>query len=378
MNLQRPEIAVYYFPNYHADPRNDSIHHPGWSEWEVVQNARARFPGHKQPKIPLWGYEDESDPAVMAHKIDTAADYGVDGFLFDWYWYERKPFMEGALTRGFHGAANHSRLKYALMWANHDWHNIHPQGPEHRFPLIFSGAVNEAEFDELTSYVIETHFRHPSYWKIDGAPWFLIYEICGFAEKIGGWEVARRALDHFREKVRRAGFPDLHLCAVLWGCQILPTEKTAKSPEVVIRLSGVQSVTSYVWTHHITLPDFPVTRFDVPFQTNVRYWHTSRDTYPVPYFPNVTMGWDSSPRTFQGEEYRNYGYPFCPVMETTPQLFEKALHTVDEFCRTLDPGRRIVTINAWNEWTEGSYLEPDAEWGYGYLEAIRNVFGAAN
>ncbi|MBQ6471902.1 MAG: glycoside hydrolase family 99-like domain-containing protein [Victivallales bacterium] len=373
MNGKRTDLAAFYFPNYHADPRNNRIHHPGWSEWELVKAARPRFPGHQQPKVPLWEYADESRPEVMARKIDAAADYGLAGFLFDWYWYDECPFLEGALTDGFQAAANCRRLKYALMWANHDWHDIHPMNRAHEFPLLFKGGVTEEQFDRMTDYVIARHFLHPSYWLIDRSPWFIIYEVCNFVESIGGWDKARRALARFRAKVRDAGFADLHLTLVLWGCQILPGERVAKSPEDVIRLSGAQSVTSYVWTHHITLPDFPFTEYEMPYRRNVAYWHESRLRHSVPYFPNVTMGWDSSPRTPQDEEYRNCGYPFCPVMKTTPGQFEVALRESVAFVSPLPDGKRIVTVNAWNEWTEGSYLEPDTLNGYGYLEAIRRV-----
>ena len=373
MSFKKPEFAAYYFPNFHADPRHEAIHHPGWSEWELVKNARSRFPGHQQPKVPLWGCEDEADPKVMARKIDAAADHGLAGFLFDWYWYDEQPFLERALTDGFQRAENNAHLKYALMWANHDWHNIHPMNREHEFPLLFKGAVSEEQFDRMTDYIIEKHFKHPSYWLIDNSPWFQIYEICNFVESIGGWEVAQRALEHFRAKVKSAGFNDLHLTLILWGCQILPGERTAKSPEDVIRFSNAQSITSYVWTHHITLPDFPFTEFEVPYKVNVDYWHESRERYAVEYFPNVTMGWDSSPRTTQDEEYLNHGYPFCPVMKTTPEQFEGALRHAAEFASPLPDGKRIITINAWNEWTEGSYLEPDELNGYGYLEAIKKV-----
>ena len=86
---ERPQVAVYYFPNYHpGDPRNTEMKGETWSEWELVKAARPRFPGHAQPKVPLWGYGDESDPAVMARKIDAAADHGVDAFIFDWYYYD--------------------------------------------------------------------------------------------------------------------------------------------------------------------------------------------------------------------------------------------------------------------------------------------------
>lgn len=96
------QIAVYYFPNYHADPRNEAVHGRGWTEWELVRSARPRFPGHRQPKVPLWGWEDEADPRVMARKIRAASDSGIDAFLFDWYYYDDGPFLERALLEGFH------------------------------------------------------------------------------------------------------------------------------------------------------------------------------------------------------------------------------------------------------------------------------------
>ena len=94
-------MASYYFPNYHpGDPRNVARKGEGWSEWELVKDAKPRFPGHYQPKVPLWGYEDESDPKVMTKKIDAAADHGIDAFIFDWYYYEDGPFLNGCLDDG--------------------------------------------------------------------------------------------------------------------------------------------------------------------------------------------------------------------------------------------------------------------------------------
>ena len=96
------------------------------SEWELVKAAKPRFPGHHQPNVPLWGYTDESDPKAMAQKIDAAADHGIDAFIFDWYYYEDGLYLQRGLEKGFFGAANNRRLKFALMWANCDWVDIHP------------------------------------------------------------------------------------------------------------------------------------------------------------------------------------------------------------------------------------------------------------
>lgn len=98
--------------------------------------------------------------------------------------------------------------------------------------------------------------------------------------------------------------------------------------------------------------------------------------FDLPYYPNVTMGWDSSPRTIQTDVFEDLGYPFFPVyMDNTPEEFKKALIDMKAYLDTVPEGCKMGTINAWNEWTEGSYIEPDTVHGMKYLEAIRDVFG---
>ena len=97
-------IACYYFPNYHIDPRNEAAHGPGWTEWELVKRAEP-VPRPSPATRAGLGLRDESDPQAMARKIATAADHGVDVFLFDWYRYEDGPFLERGLEKGFLGAA---------------------------------------------------------------------------------------------------------------------------------------------------------------------------------------------------------------------------------------------------------------------------------
>ena len=138
------EVAAYYFPNYHVDSRNERVHGRGWSEWELVKSARARFEGHGQPLAPAWGYQDESDPATMSEKIDAAADHGIKAFIFDWYWYDDGPYLERCLEKGFLGAANCGRLKFGLMWANHDWVNIYPARSDREPRLLYPGTVRRS------------------------------------------------------------------------------------------------------------------------------------------------------------------------------------------------------------------------------------------
>ncbi|MBI2297427.1 MAG: glycoside hydrolase family 99-like domain-containing protein [Armatimonadetes bacterium] len=363
-------------PNYRLDPRNEAAHGPGWSEWELVKRAEPRFPGHRQPRVPAWGYDDEADPACMARRIDAAADHGVDVFLFDWYWYDDGPYLERGLERGFLGAANNHRLKFAVHFANHTWTNIHPAKLHSPAPVQYPGEITRETFDTIVEHVVQRYFRHPSYWLIDGCPYFSFYELTKLVASFGSVAATRRALDGFRAATRAAGFPELHLNAVVWGRPVLPGESGAADPVKLVTDLGFDSFTSYVWIHHVGLPEFPETDYGYVQGEYLKYWQRVEREFPIPYHPNVSMGWDSSPRTVQSDRYLNVGYPFMATIGgNTPERFRDALAETQRRLSGRPARDRILTINAWNEWTEGSYLEPDTETGMAYLEAIRDVFG---
>jgi len=369
-------VASYYFGNYHpGDSRNVKTKGPAWSEWKLVKSAKPRFPGHVQPKVPLWGCQDESDSAVMAKKIDAAADYGVGAFIFDWYHYDDGPFLERPLDKGFLKASNHARIKFALMWANHDWTDIHPYRRGEPQRVLYRGVVAPAAFEKICDHVIQDYFLHPSYWRIDGRPYFSFYDLTKLLENFGSVAATRTALDAFRARAKAAGLPGLHLNAVAWGNPILPGEKTPADAPRLVRDLGFDSVTSYVWVHHVSLPAL-VTDYNQVRDEYFKYWDRAETIFDLPYYPNVTMGWDSSPRAAQEQTFGDFGYPFTNTIgNNTPENFRTALEMTKQRLLAKSGGPRILNINCWNEWTEGSYLEPDTVNRMKYLEAVREVFG---
>lgn len=94
-------------------------------------------------------------------------------------------------------------------------------------------------------------------------------------------------------------------------------------------------------------------------------WDVILNEYSIPYFPHVSIGWDNNPRF---KKFRK-----GVVKNNTPQNFEKALKAAKKYAD--ENNVSLITINSWNEWTESSYLQPDNVYGYGYLEAIKRVFG---
>jgi len=195
-----------------------------------------------------------------------------------------------------------------------------------------------------------------------------------FVNGMGGLKQAREALMDFQTRARKAGLPGVHLNAVDWAVKPVGG---AKDADEMISALGIESVTSYCWLHNAELKGFPAASYTVWRDASIAKWDELARRFRVPFFPNVSMGWDSSPRTEQNVEFRSLGYPYTAVATgNTPAEFQKALEAAKAYLDRTPSARKILTLNAWNEWTEGSYLEPDTTTGMGYLEAVRVVFGA--
>lgn len=377
-SVTRPTVLAYYFPSWHQDARNADWFGVDWNEWQLLADARPRFEGHRQPRVPAEGALDESDPAVFDRQIDLATCHGVDGFIFDFYWYDDGPYLDRALDQGFLRASRRDDVLFSLMWANHNLTNIFPsvdRDPEK--PILKRGAIDRAAFDRMVDHVIETYFPLPGYLKIDGKPWFSVYEIGSLIEGLGGVAEAKAALESFDARAREAGFPGVHLDAIVWGFQFLPGGVTVDDPAALVTDLGFASAGSYVWIHHVepgALP-FPTSAWSAVEEAAFADYERYAESLRLPFSPNVTVGWDSSPRTNQDAEFIEGPYPWIPVYDPSPEEFERGLRRAVAFLEERPRDNPFVTINAWNEWTEGSYLLPDTVNGMAFLEAVDRVFG---
>ncbi|MDR0698417.1 MAG: glycoside hydrolase family 99-like domain-containing protein [Tannerella sp.] len=373
-------VACYYFPNYHTrdttDLRISRQHFDNWSEWELVKQARPRFEGHDQPKVPAWGYTDEKDPEVMAQKIYAAATHGIDVFIFDWYTYEGRPFLNRCLDEGFLKAGNTNSIKFALMWANHDWMELYPYTAGETHDFLYDGKVTPEMFDRIGDHLIQQYFTQPNYWLIDGKAYFSVYDIQNFIHSFGSLEATVMEMEKLNQKAVSVGLKGVHWNLVAWSAAILPGQDAPTNNKDLLDRLGFDSATSYVWIHHVGLPQVQ-TDYNYVRDEYVKHWDRVKKEYGTPYYPNVTMGWDPSPRTNQGKEWSGsgYGYPYTNTIgDNTPENFKKALQMTKDKLLADPDGPRILNINCWNEWTEGSYIEPDTKSGMVYLEAVKAVF----
>lgn len=366
---QKYDVAAYLYPAYAADdPRLRPFWPQGMGEWETVYNMQQRNPGHYWDRHPLWGYVNEADPAVMEMEIDQAVGHGVNVFIFDWYWFDGRPFMETTLTNGFLKARNRDKMKFYLMWANHNVENywdtrISKYGSEN---IIWRGGVDREEFEKVCKRNIEMFFKQPNYYKIDGKPVFMIYEVTTFIEGIGGVDAAVDALKWFRAEVKKAGFPDLELQFTMWDTQfnysgVDAAKAGSERPrDAFARKLGFNSMSHYQFCHFIWMDDDYQNILDRAYEE----WDKLDKEFTIPYYPHVSIGWDNSPRT--GDS--------AVVKENTPERFEAALRKAKAWLDARPKTHKLITINSWNEWTETSYLQPDDVFGYGYLDAVKKVF----
>ena len=364
--MKQYDIAAYIWPSYTGrEPRARQFWEQGKGEWQSVLSAEKRTDGQILPRRPLWGAVDEADPAVMEFQIREATRHGVNVFIYDWYWYDRRPFLEQCLDEGFLGAPNNGDMRFYLMWANHDAGYTWDKRQSDLDEIVWLGSQPREEFDRVCRRVIDMYFTRPNYYKIDGCPGCMIYDVMNLVKGLGGIDNTRDALDHFRALVKAAGFPELHLQLTVWSEGAINVSgvdaNRSGSAKDIVNMLGFDSVTHYQFVHFTDCNrDYAEILPDVQ-----KEWDRLRTEYDVPYYPHVTVGWDNNPR---------HRFLTLPIMKNnTPENFKKGLEMAKDYADRYNDVP-LITVNSWNEWTEMSYLEPDDVYGYGYLEAIRDVF----
>lgn len=350
------DIAAYVWPSCHNGERNSKVLWPeGIGEWEIIQKGTPRFEGHYQPKVPLWGYEMDNEPKVVERWIDVALEHGVNVFIYDWYWYDGAPFLESALNDGFLKAKNNEKMKFYVMWANHDvkknyWNHYKYDTDS----LLWKGATDRNNFNIIVDRIIEQYFSKPNYYKIDGKPVFSIFHVNNFLSSFDNPEEAKEAVEHFRQQTREAGFPGLHLQFIAFGN---PGPGITDNVEYL----GANSMTMYNWggPHHEDYIAWAKGGME-----RINKWDEALE---IPFFPNASIGWDDTPR-----------FPLKTAKDVvhynnSPVSFATYLQRAKQFADDHPDQAKLITLFSWNEWVEGGYLLPDMKYGFEYLKAVKSV-----
>ena len=364
--MKRYDIAAYIWPSYHYEPRMEHFWPERDGEWYTVRRGTSRFPGHDMPRIPLLGYQDEADPTVMREHVELARQHGINVFIMDWYWYENAPCFERQLNEGLIPALEGTDSKFYLMWANHDVNNLwdmHTDTLYGKESVRMTGQVDRAVLEPMFDRVIEKYLALDSYYRIEDKPVFSIFMYPNLIGGLGGVQETADAFAWMRRRCAEKSLPGLEIqtLAGMGGGVTAGADLENSNEYKGARALGFDSATSYQCTMEGGFEGDYVTWADKSFAC----WDSYEKIYKT-FYPHVSVGWDNTQRNPSIE---------TAVVGSSPDAFEACLWRARRFLDARPNQTQLVTLNSWNEWTEGSYLLPDMRWGYRYLQAVQNVFG---
>lgn len=350
------DLAAYVWPAYTGDEIRTRIFWPeGIGEWEIVKN--------RMKQKPLWGYCNEADSKVMERQIDTAIKYGVNVFIYDWYWYDHRPFLENCLNDGFLKAKNNKKMKFYIMWANHSATYLWDIRNSHIKNVLWDGKVSYEDYKIIVDRWTEFYFSKDNYYKIENRPVVSIYDIQNFIDSFGTLEKIENAIKYLDDKCKELGFDGIHLQFIKQANdKIYKLENKNYSFDEIIEKVQINSFTHYQAICFINNDqDYEEIYPEITQEYN--YVTKIANNAKIKYYPHVSVGWNDQPR---------FLIPKRSIKNCNKQSIKRAMEMAKEYADKNNVN--LITINSWNEWTENSYLEPDDINGFDYLEVIEEVF----
>lgn len=345
------KYIAFYLPQYHPFPENDEWWGKGFTEWTNVTKAVPQFAGHYQPRLAgELGYYDLRNIEILKSQIKLAKRYGIYGFCLYYYWFDGKTLMEKPLKTILSNPE--LDLPFCLCWANENW-SRRWDGKENDI-LISQNYTSDFPLKFIES--ISVYMKDPRYIRLNGKPLFIVYN----ANQIPDLS---NTLKIWRQYIREQGLGELHLLAVDFA---LTSESKRAGFDGFIEFPP-HSLYTYLMpllNREISFVDSRCNSQIYDYQQIVqekKYLKQDIDRY----YKGICMAWDNTARKpYSATVYHNYS-----VSAFKEWLKDISVLTIKNHSKE----DRFVFINAWNEWAEGTYLEPDRKFGYANLKGVRDV-----
>ncbi len=338
------KALAFYLPQFHTIPENDAWWGKGFTEWTNVRAARPRFPGHDQPRVPHpdIGYYDLSDPGPLRRQAALAKRHGIYGFCFYHYWFSGHRLLEKPLNLLV--ANPDIELPFCLCWANESW-GRNWDGEDHK--ILMPQPYNPGD-PELFVADNEKYLRDPRYITIDGRPLVIVYreplipDSSDFFRRIKAEAVRREMPEPLIYVILSHDLKNLDTVPADGLVEFLPHRPGFAE-------GGFQSFTyrggqifAYADTMEVS-----------------HAMEKKQEGFRLPTYKSAFLAWDNSAR-------RKTGWRMWQGF--TQDRYRQWLERLIAYTRRSFPeDRRFIFLNAWNEWGEGTYLEPDARTGYASL-----------
>jgi lipopolysaccharide biosynthesis protein/SAM-dependent methyltransferase len=341
---------AFYLPQFHPFAQNDEWWGKGFTEWTNVGKARPLFPGHHQPHCPIHlGYYDLRIPQIMQEQARLAKNYGVSGFAYYFYWFAGQLLMETPLEAML--ADPEVDLPFCMIWANENW-TRRWDGQDQEVLIAQDHSLEDSR--AMLTY-LQKFMEDKRYIRVNGKPLFIIYRatlIPDFAETLKMW----------RSEAKRMGLGDLYVVSAQTFGHMDPKDlgldAAIEFPPHGINTREISALIPGL------VKDFSGGIFEYPEVVSNAVKQKEPD-YTL--FRTSMLSWDNTAR----RNLRASIFTDFSVTRYTQWLASNMERAAKDPARS--DSERLVFINAWNEWAEGTHLEPDQKHGYGYLEATRSV-----
>jgi len=341
------KLIAFYLPQFHPIKENDSFWGNGFTEWTNVTRAKPNFEGHEQPRLPAdLGFYDLRVPEVLEQQAQLARKYGIYGFCFYYYWFGGRRVLERPLQSMLESGK--PDFPFCICWANENWtRNWDGSKDEVLIEQDYSGDLCEQFIREVIPVMQDRR-----YIRFGGAPVLLVYRVNQLPDPVS---VTRK----WRQICAEAGMSVIHLCAV--------------------QSFGIGDPRQYGFDAAIEFPphtkralidqrSFPGLNTD--FEGYLEDYGAivanqlaiSRPDYPL--YRGVMPAWDNTPRR------KNKAHI---LVHSSTEQYERWLYELVKQSLQHSTQEPVLFINAWNEWAEGAYLEPDQQLGHARLIATRNA-----
>ena len=340
---------AFYLPQYHPIPENDEWWGKGFTEWRGVASATPSFVGHYQPRIPAdLGFYDLRVPETRAAQADLAREYGIHGFCYYHYWFDGKRLLERPLNDML--ASGQPDFPFCVCWANENW------------TRRWDGCDSEILMRQNYAENWETRFirdllptlQDSRYLRVDGRPMIVVYRTSSFPDPA-------RSAAVWREVCRAEGLGEIYLAHV-HSFNLADPRKIGFDAAIEFPPLGSQILTFDNRRLKLLRSEFSGTIHHYPSLVD---WALQKPEQDYVWLRGLFPGWDNTPRV--GGKARLFA-------DSSPAEYRRWLNGLVHWTRQHRVGdERLIFINAWNEWGEGAYLEPDTANGHAWLKATRDA-----
>lgn len=355
------KILAFYLPQFHAIPENDEWWGKGFTEWVNVRKGKAHSKGQEQPRVPLNNnYYDLSNPQTLEWQASLMNKYNIFGMCFYHYWFNGKMLLEKPAEILLNNVQIH--MRFCFSWANEPWSRTWSGNATQ--VLMPQSYGDHNDWVEHFNYLLP-FFKDDRYIKVGNRPMFFIY-------KTKSIPCCKEMMDLWIELAQNNGFAGIHFVETLrdGSCdnrnlpisaraEFEPSRTNSQRNWFAINYGRIRRRFHYL-LNFIFKTSIPG---DKPYKYNEFVSRSLSLKSPEGTYGGCLVGWDNSARR---------GLKSTVILPATKNEFKYYLKSKIKI--TLEEYKTdIICINAWNEWAEGTYLEPDTIHKYEYLEVIKEL-----